>query len=182
MRIRPATADDGPAIRAIERAAGEAFRDVGMDAVADDEPPPLDVLAAHATAGRAWVATDGDGSGPVGYVLVDVVDGCAHVEQVSVHPDRQGTGIGRALLDHVEGWAAERAMPALTLTTFDAVAWNRPLYERLGFAVVDPDDAGPELQAIRAAEAAAGLDPAQRVVMRRPVGPPHPSEDSSREA
>ena len=38
--IRPATTADAPALRAIERAAGEAFRAIGMDVVADDEPEP----------------------------------------------------------------------------------------------------------------------------------------------
>ncbi|CAN5517152.1 GNAT family N-acetyltransferase [soil metagenome] len=35
---RLATLDDLPRIQLIERAAGEAFRGVGMDGIADDEP------------------------------------------------------------------------------------------------------------------------------------------------
>jgi predicted N-acetyltransferase YhbS len=46
---------------------------------------------------RCWVAVD-DAAGPVGYVLVDPVDGNAHVEQMSVRPDHQDSGIGRALI------------------------------------------------------------------------------------
>ncbi len=70
----------------------------GLEAIADHEPPLLETLAAYALAGRAWAAIDDVGV-PVGYLLVDVVDGCAHVEQVSVRPDHQGLGIGRALLE-----------------------------------------------------------------------------------
>ncbi len=108
-------------------------------------------------------------------MLVDVVDGAAHVEQVSVRPDRQGTGVGRALLDQVRAWAISTGRDAITLTTFADVPWNRPLYEHLGFHVVDEVDIGPELRAVRQAEAAHGLDPAARVCMRLAVARPDPS-------
>jgi GNAT superfamily N-acetyltransferase len=165
ITIRPAQPADGPALQDIERAAGERFREVGMDAIADDEPPSLDVLYGYAIAGRAWVASDGDG-GPVGYMLVDVVDDCAHVEQISVRPDRQGDGVGRALLDHVRDWAAATDRRGVTLTTFADVPWNRPLYEHLGFQVMPEDEIGPELRALREVEASHGLDPKTRVCMR----------------
>ena len=166
--IRPARPGDGPALQRIEVAAGERFRDLGMDDVADADPQSLDALAAYAAAGRSWVAT-GEGGEPVGYVVVDVVDGCAHVEQVTVHPGYQGRGIGRALLDRVASWAAGQGLPALTLTTFGDVPWNRPLYEHLGFRALADSEVGPGLRAVRAAEAAHGLDPATRVCMRREV-------------
>jgi hypothetical protein len=37
--IRNARPDGLPVLRELERAAAEAFRDLGMDAVADDESP-----------------------------------------------------------------------------------------------------------------------------------------------
>lgn len=165
MELRAATAADGEGLRAIERAAGEAFRDVGMASIADDEPLALEVLAAYAEAGRSWVA-EVDGAA-AGYVVVDVVDGNAHVEQVSVHPAQQGHGIGRALLDHVSAWAVERGLPAVTLTTFRDVPWNAPLYRHLGFVDLGPHEVGPELLAVVALEAEHGLDPATRTCMRR---------------
>ncbi|HZX53739.1 MAG TPA: GNAT family N-acetyltransferase, partial [Ilumatobacteraceae bacterium] len=100
-----------------------------------------------------------------GYVVVDIVDGNAHIEQVSVHPSRQGEGIGRALLEHVRSWATASRHPGITRTTFRDVAWNRPLYEHLGYRVLSEDEIGPELRDLRAAEAADGLDPAVRVCM-----------------
>lgn len=168
--IRPATPEDGDVIRQIERLAGERFREVGLDSVADDEPDTVESLAAYAGAGRSWVAI-GPAGEPVGYVLVDLVDNCAHVEQISVRPDHQGTGVGRALLDQVRAWAISTGREAITLTTFADVSWNRPLYERLGFHVVDDIDIGPGLRAVREAEAAHGLDPATRVCMRLAVTP-----------
>lgn len=163
--IRPARPDDGEAIQAIERRAGARFRDVGMPEIADDEPLPLDVLARYADEERSWVAVDTTGR-PVGYVVVDVIDGCAHVEQVSVDPDHQGAGIGRELLDEVKAWAAASGLAGVTLTTFREVPWNAPLYQRLGFRELDEEELGPELRAVRDSEAAHGLDPSIRVCMR----------------
>ena len=134
IAIRPPSIDELPALRAIERLAGERFREMGLPEVADDEPPPLDVLARYAGDGRCWVAVD-DAAGPIGYVVVDSVDGNAHVEQVSVHPAHQGAGVGRALIERVSAWAGESGMPAVTLTTFSDVPWNAPLYRHLGFRV-----------------------------------------------
>lgn len=163
--IRPSRADDGLALREIERRAGERFRDVGMPDIADAEPASIATLNEYAMAGRSWVAVDDDDQ-PIGYVIVDTVDGDAHIEQFSVLPAHQGTGIGRTLVDEVRTWAGENGYPAITLTTFTDVPWNRPLYAHLGFRVIAPDDIGPELRAVRDHEAALGLEPAIRVCMR----------------
>ncbi len=167
-RVRPAVRRDLPLLRDIESAAGQRFREHGLDGVADDEPPPVQALAQYADDGRAWVAVD-DNDRPVGYILVDLVDGGGHIEQVSVVPRSQGQGIGRALIERARAWAVGRGLPELTLMTFGHVPWNRPLYEHLGFRLVATDDLGPELQRRRAAEADRGLDPHLRVVMQLDV-------------
>jgi hypothetical protein len=51
--IRLARAADLPNLQDIERAAGKVFADIGMVAVAEDEPPSLTVLAGYAQDGRA---------------------------------------------------------------------------------------------------------------------------------
>lgn len=153
-------------LRTIERLAGERFRNVGLDTVADDEPMSVDDLAGYAKACRALVSAD-DSDQPVGYILVDLVDGVSHVEQLTVRPDWQGQGVARTLI-----WAAARAadqagLPCrLTLTTFDHVPWNRPLFEHVGFRVMQESEIGPELRRLRRAEAARGLDENIRVAMR----------------
>jgi GNAT superfamily N-acetyltransferase len=163
--IRRSGPDDGHALREIERLAGARFREVGLERIADAEPASVDTLTAYAEAGRSWVALEA-GDRPVGYVNADVVDGNAHVEQISVRPDRQGIGIGRALIDRVRAWAYETGKPAMTLTTFTTVPWNAPLYAHLGFASIPEDEIGPELRAVRDAETLQGLDPALRICMR----------------
>ncbi|GAB2992940.1 GNAT family N-acetyltransferase [Saccharothrix stipae] len=160
MELRPARTDELPSLPPIERASGEPFRDFGMPEIADDDPMPLSTLE-HL---HVWVAADPH---PVAWVAVEVVDGAAHVEQLSVHPDHARRGIGAALLDHVERWAATRGLTALTLTTFRDIPWNGPYYRRLGFHEVT--DLSPGLTAIVAAEAARGLAPETRVCLRRLV-------------
>lgn len=86
-------------------------------------------MADYAIGGRSWVAVD-EGDRPVGYVIVDVVDGDAYIEQVSVEPDHQRAGIGRALIEQVRTWAADSGKSRVTLTTFADVPWNAPMYRR----------------------------------------------------
>ncbi len=163
---RPADAEDE---RSVERAAGARFADIQMPEVAAHEPISAQELADYAREGRSWVATDADDK-VVGYVIADVVAGCAHVEQVSVHPVHQGEGLGRALLEEVQRWADGEGLLGVTLTTFKDVAWNRPLYEHLGFKVLAESELSPELRQIRDAETARGLDPSNRVCMRKELG------------
>lgn len=126
-------------------------------------------LARYADAGRSWVAVTVDDI-PVGYLLMDEVDTTAHLEQVSVDPDHQRAGVGRALIDQARLWAVARGDHAITLTAYAYVSWNAPWYERLGFRVMAEDAIGPELRAIREAERARGLDVAPRVCMRLELG------------
>jgi len=98
-----------------------------------------------------------------------VVDGCLHVEQVSVDPGSARRGLGRALLDHAAEEAAAASVPALTLTTFADVPWNTPYYLRCGFRVLDDAEVTAGLRAIRQREAALGADRWPRVCMRRDV-------------
>ncbi|GAA3503860.1 GNAT family N-acetyltransferase [Streptomyces prasinosporus] len=165
MRIRPAAPGDLPVLQDVERAAGAPFRDLGMDRVADDEPPALDALERYRRAGRCWVAADGRDR-PVAYLIAEPVDGALHVEQVSVHPRAARRGVGRALLVHAARHAREEGLAALTLTTFAEVPWNAPYYARLGFRALTEPDLTPGLRRIRAEEAGLGLDHRPRVCMR----------------
>ncbi|WP_346619507.1 GNAT family N-acetyltransferase [Blastococcus montanus] len=172
--VREARHDDLSALRDVERAAGHLFARLGMDLVADDEPPSLETLREYADGGRAWVRTD-DLDRPVAYLLAAEVDGCAHLEQVSVHPDHAGRRLGQELLSRLEQWARGRHLPAITLTTYTDVPWNGPYYQRLGFRVLTDAELSPGLRRVRRAEADHGLDRWPRAAMRREVRPPAPS-------
>lgn len=142
-----------------------------MAAIADSFPLPAESLSGYRQAGRAWVAAD-EHDEPVGFVVADVVDGCAYIEQVSVHPAHAGQRIGAMLLDHVAAWAARHRLRALTLVTFRGVPWNAPYYERLGFRELRPADVTPGLAERRAAKAAGGGDASAIVCMRRELPGP----------
>ncbi|ONM46535.1 GNAT family N-acetyltransferase [Nocardia donostiensis] len=165
--IRSAATADIPILRELERAAGKPFADIGMTAVAEDEPPSADTLREFVEAGRAWVWIAA--GTPVAYLIAAVVDGNAHIEQVSVHPAHRGERIGRRLIDHAMNWTRDKGLPAITLTTFTEVPWNGPYYETLGFRYLDIAEETPGLRAIRAAEDAHGLDHWPRACMRAEV-------------
>jgi GNAT superfamily N-acetyltransferase len=137
-----------------------------MTFVAEDDPPSIETLTEFVNDGRAWVYTDTDDR-PVAYLLAEVVDGNAHLEQVSVHPDHARRRLGKALLDHMIDWAREQQLPAVTLTTYTEVPWNGPYYERHGFRYLTDGELTPGLRKIRAAEVAHGLDRWPRACMRR---------------
>jgi len=165
--IRAARPDDISKIRSIEVAAGELFRGLGMEAIADDTPPTESELAPYVRDGRAWVATGPDGK-PLAYILVDIVDGWAHIEQVTVHPDHSRTGLGRALIERVEQWSDGCGLDGMTLTTFRDVPWNAPYYKRLGFSDVAESAWSEGLRQIVRQEGAHGLNAWPRVVMKKP--------------
>ncbi len=168
--VRRARTDELGRLRDIEAAAGGLFADVGMTYISEHDPPPVEVLERYRRDGRAWVSTDPN-DWPVAYLIADRLDGNAHIEQVSVHPDSSRRGIGRSLIDHLEAWAASRGHAALTLTTFAEVPWNGPYYVRCGFTPMAGGEMGPELTARWAEERARGLGSYPRVAMIRPVRP-----------
>ena len=153
-------------MRGIEAAAGEAFRLIGMPAIADDPPPALDALAVYQHDGRAWVATD-SADHPIAYLLLDVVDRFAHIEQVTVHPRYARRGIGRMLIAEAARWATEHGLDEMTLTTFEDVPWNAPYYRRLGFREVPEAQWSDGIRQIVQSERDHGLAAWPRVVMKR---------------
>lgn len=166
--VRLATPADVPNLLAIEAAAGEAFRTIGMPEVADDPLPDPRQISAHVDNGRVWVAeVDGE---VVAYALAVLRDERAHLEQVSVHPDHAGHRVGARLIDAVRGWARDRGDEQLTLTTFAEVPWNAPYYQRLGFCPLPDDALGPQLGAELVEERRRFA--AARLAMTRPTQEP----------
>jgi GNAT superfamily N-acetyltransferase len=164
--IRAARVDELPLLIEIERRAGAAFRSLGMELVADDDPGSPEALTPYAEEGRSLVAVDAADE-PLAYLLLETVDGAAHIEQVSVDPEHAGQKIGRALIERAATWARSRGLGALTLTTFVDVPWNGPYYRRLGFRYLTEDEETPGLRAIRERERRHGLDAWPRSCMRR---------------
>lgn len=141
-----------------------------MASVADDEPASAAALTGFINAGMAWVVTDPDDQ-PIGYIILEELDGRAHIEQVTVHPAYARRGIGAALIDEAARWAAAKGWDELTLTTFADVPWNAPYYSRLGFTLLPEPDWDVGMRRRIAREAEHGLDAWPRVVMKRATRP-----------
>lgn len=119
---------------------------------------------ACADAGQSWVARHN--AQPVGFILTLPVDAALFIMELSVHPDWQGKGIGRALIKTAAESARQRGFHALTLTTFLQVPWNAPFYTSLGFEVLEDAALTPELRERREAETAHGMAWSSRCAMR----------------
>jgi predicted N-acetyltransferase YhbS len=169
--IRLGQQDDIDAMQRVEVKAGERFRDICMDSVADDDPPSAPQLESHVRGGTAWVAvvTNAGAETVVGYATASAVDGEGHLDQVSVSTSAAGKGIGLALICEVHEWAKAQGFSEVTLTTFTEVPWNGPYYERLGYTPMSENALGPELSAIREQERQSGLDVTPRLAMRCPL-------------
>jgi GNAT superfamily N-acetyltransferase len=166
VRIEPAAAGDLAKLAQVERAANRLFLERGVTGVTADDVTPLSEFAEAWQAGLLWVARREDGE-PIGFALLCLVDGQPHVEEIDVDPAHGRRGIGRALLETALAWARAAGHRTVTLTTFREIPWNAPFYERAGFQVLAPHELGPGLAAVVRDETARGLDPRQRVAMRR---------------
>jgi GNAT superfamily N-acetyltransferase len=110
---------------------------------------------------------DEAGIGPVGVAVLGRMDGEPYLDQISVRLEYVERGVGSALLQSAVSWAAPRGR-GLWLNTYGHLSWNRPFYERRGFALVDERSWNPEMRAVVAEQRATLPCPEQRVVMFRP--------------
>ncbi len=172
--IREARTAEIPRLGEIERDGDRRYQGYsGVPDGFDDAASPTKLAEAIAD-GRLWVADTAEGESSlagevVAFALVELVDGNAHLEQLSVLLAFQGRGIGGRLIETVCTWAATRVLAAVTLCTFSDVDLNRPLYEHLDFVVLPEDLWTPGLRTVFESDAGLGLDLSRRVVMRRPL-------------
>lgn len=129
--VRPATPPDHDAIAVLEQSllGAEAWSRATLDGeltgagrvvVVAEEPPPA--------------GTPAEGTGTVvGWALAHVVGEVADVQRVAVRPDRQGSGLGRRLVEAVVEAAvtagAERVLLEVAVGNAPALA----AYRRVGF-------------------------------------------------
>ena len=172
VTVRPARPDDLPGLAEIERDADRRYAAVGHAELADGEAVPAAVTEAAGARGDLLVAEHG--GVVVGWLLLVRLGDDLCIGQVSVSPSHGRRGIGTALLRAAIAEAAARGEPALVLNTQVDVAWNRPWYERHGFAVVPAGEWTVAMAEMRERQIAAGLDWTTRVHMRLALAPPDP--------
>lgn len=157
LEIRIASPGEFDLLRQVELEADLLFQSVGIGPFTNSEEEN------HLATAAVVLVT---GTPPLGFASVGVVDGVAHLWQLSVLPGASRQGRGRALVGAACDWAQSNGYPALTLTTFRDVPWNGPFYTGLGFHRVD--ELTPGLLAIRQHEKAIGDDDfGPRIAMRK---------------
>jgi len=126
--IRPAQADEAPALRALVRAAYAHYVPrIGMEPL-----PMVDDYAARIAAQQAWVL-EREGRLDGVLILEDTPDGLL-LDNIAVAEAARGEGHGRAMIAFAEAEALRRGHRRLWLYTNEKMTENIALYTRLGFA------------------------------------------------
>lgn len=138
LRITPARPADIDQLRAIDEDAAALFAEHGIQLELSPVHPFSRAEVARwsraAELGRAFVAVS---SGePLGFAVLDVLDGEPYLDQLAVRIAAMRRGIGGRLLDRAVEWARANGGSTLWLTTYAHLPFNRPYYERHGFVVM----------------------------------------------
>lgn len=171
--LRLGRLDELPFAIAIDDAAALLFAQAGLSIDVSEQHPF--VVAERARwrlaieVGELWFACSG--SQPVGFCALGRMGDLAYLEQLSVHPDHGRRGVGAMLLEQACAHSHARADRELWLTTYAHFAWNKPFYERHGFAVISEASCSRELQDALAEQRAVLPAPEQRIAMRREHAP-----------
>jgi GNAT superfamily N-acetyltransferase len=129
--IRPCRDDERGAILEIVNAAAEAYRGV-IPADRWHEPyMPAEELDGEIAAGVEFWGYEKDGV-LLGVMGIQPVEDVVLIRHAYVLPERQGEGIGGALIEHLLGRATRR----LLVGTWAAAEWAIRFYERHGFELI----------------------------------------------
>src|SRR6188768_1877531 len=164
--IRRGEMQDIPWLAPIERAATGRFRGHPAFEPFWRQHFPDELFAEHVRDRTLWVATIDD-SPPVGMAFTSEIDGNAHLEEIDVHPNVSGKGVGSELLEAVVAIARVSGYRAITLSTLTDVKWNAPYYAKRGFRILAPHELTPGLVHLQRREASGGFPMHLRVIMRR---------------
>jgi ribosomal protein S18 acetylase RimI-like enzyme len=87
---------------------------------------------------RDWDVTVAESGGAIVALLIvgPTGEGFA-VENVAVHPSRQGKGLGRELLELAEAKARSAGFDSIYLFTHEKMTENQALYARIGYVEYD---------------------------------------------
>jgi GNAT superfamily N-acetyltransferase len=139
-----------PPIPAIEWFEGSRDELADLFAQADDSAA---AVSAYRDLGRVLVARDG--AALIGHLqlVTDDSGGAAEVKSVAVREDRQGTGVGRMLLERAVAACREEGRSVLVVATAAADVGALRFYQRLGFRLLrverdafTPDAGYPEIE------------------------------------
>ncbi len=131
VRLRPATSADVPRLAdLVDSAYGHYVERIGR--------PPGPMTEDYAEVVRRFEVTVAELDGEIAGLVAVGTDGEGFLlENVAVDPAHQGTGIGRALLEHAEGAARRAGYDSIYLYTHELMSENLALYERIGYVEYD---------------------------------------------
>lgn len=134
IEYRRAEPNDSQAISDLLLAAFGEFKSEYMPGAFEYTTPNAEIVHGRFDEGPLWVAMDGD-------VMVGTVSGLPeperfYIRSMAVKPGIQGCGIGKKLLDLLEGHAHEQGFKRLYLYTTYVLPAAQRLYEKNGFYVL----------------------------------------------
>lgn len=130
--IRRAEPSDAPAIGALVQEAYAHYPErIGV------RPGPMDADHLREIAEKEVWLTPPDGR-LLGVIVLRREPDHLFVDNVAVAPAAQGTGVGRALLDHAARRALALGLDELRLLTHELMTENRAFYAHLGWQPIDP--------------------------------------------
>jgi ribosomal protein S18 acetylase RimI-like enzyme len=131
VRLRPATPDDADAVAALVHDAYVHYVErIGR------EPGPMTKDYGEVIAEREVTVAEND-DGIAGLIVIGRTDEGFLIDNVAVRPTRQGTGVGRALLEHAEAEARRAGYDSIYLYTHEEMTENQELYRRIGYVEYD---------------------------------------------
>jgi ribosomal protein S18 acetylase RimI-like enzyme len=131
VKLRPATPADVPRVTEVVQAAYAHY-------VARIGEPPRPMIDDYAEVVRTHRVVVAERAGTIlGLAVLVVSDDGFFLDNVAVAPSHQGTGVGRALLEHAETAARAAGFDAIHLYTHERMTENLALYSRIGYVEYD---------------------------------------------
>ena len=131
VRVRRAGRNDAPAIALVLQAAFAEYESLYTRAAFAATTPPTQEIVRRLGEGPTWIALLH--RTVVGTVSAVPRGEALYVRSMAVVPEVRGRGVGRLLLERVEGYAGECGFPRLELSTTPFLTTAIALYKRSGF-------------------------------------------------
>jgi ribosomal protein S18 acetylase RimI-like enzyme len=129
--LRPATVADAPRLTEVVHAAYAHY-------VERLGGPPRPMTDDYTEVVRDYDVTVAERGGAIaGLIVLGSGEEGFFVDNVAVDPSHQGSGVGRALLEHAESAARRAGFDSIYLYTHELMAENLALYSRAGYVEYD---------------------------------------------
>ena len=130
-QILPATSNDAPAVSNCVKAAYQHY----IERMGQQPGPMLDDYAEIVATHSVWVCKNEEQL--IGLLVLIEKPDALLLDNVAVHPDFQGHGIGRKLVALAEAEAKKRGYAAIQLYTHEKMTENIAIYEKRGYVEFD---------------------------------------------